>query len=244
MTKAVLLRVGIDSGSGGIQGPLFKDGSFELICIPDKKGVSVHKYGTCLSRSGIPHSEFFPPSRRKKVAKQHVHLDPEFDTFTYGDPTPPKRSLRTLEKGDHLIFYCGLQAWDDANFRRLEPTPALYIVGYFVVDIAGLATDFTKQTLQSDFGQNFHVRYASVFKIQREQLVLVKGGHGSRLLKKACRISSVGTDRFGRPLKVLSPEMRKVFGDFAGRASIQRSPPRWVDLAFVEKAIKFVKKLP
>ena len=88
-------------------------------------------------------------------------------------------------------------------------------MGYFVVDIAGLATDFTKQTLQSDFGQNFHVRYPSVFKIQREQLVLVKGGHGSRLLKKACRISSEGTDRFGRPLKVLSPEMRKVFGDFA-----------------------------
>ena len=46
MTKAVLLRVGIDSGSGGIQGPLFNDGSFEYICIPDRKGVSKHQYGT------------------------------------------------------------------------------------------------------------------------------------------------------------------------------------------------------
>jgi hypothetical protein len=65
----------------------------------------------------------------------------------------------------------------------------------------------------------------------------------SRLLEKAHRISSVGADRSGKPLKVLSPEMQKVFGDFGGKISIQRSPPRWVDPAFVEKAIKFVKKL-
>ena len=48
MTKAVLLRVGIDSGRGGIQGPLFKNGSFEFVCIPDNKRVSVHKYACIL----------------------------------------------------------------------------------------------------------------------------------------------------------------------------------------------------
>jgi len=45
MRKAVLLRVGIDSGCGGIQSPLFDDGTFEFVCIPDNKGVSIHKYG-------------------------------------------------------------------------------------------------------------------------------------------------------------------------------------------------------
>ncbi len=243
MTKAVLLRVGIDSGSGGIQGPLFKDGTYEFICIPDNKGVSVHKYGTCLSRNGIPLSGFFPVTQREKMAQKHIHLDPEFDTFTYGDPTPPKRSLRKLTAGDLLIFYCGLEKWDAEAGWMHEQCPGLYIVGYFVVEMAGMATDFTKQTLQSEFGQNFHVRYPSVFKIQREQLVLVKGGQGSRLLKKAYRISSEGTDRSGKPLKVLSPEMRKVFGNFDGKVSIQRSPPRWVDSAFVSKAISFVKDL-
>ena len=29
--KTVLIRVGIDSGCGGIQGPLFQDGTFEYI---------------------------------------------------------------------------------------------------------------------------------------------------------------------------------------------------------------------
>lgn len=241
--KTVLLRVGIDSGSGGIQGPLFKDGSFEYICIPDKKGVSVHTYGSLLGRNGTPHSDYFPVRKRREVAKQHVHLDPEFETFTYGDPTTPKRSLQTLEKGDYLIFYAGLQGWEkDSGWSQGTP-PALYIIGYFVVEMAGMAEDFSKAALRGEFGQNFHVRYPSVFKLQRDQLVLVKGGPGSRLLRRAHQISAEGTDRAGKPLKVLSPAMQDVFGNFGGRISIQRSPPRWVDATFVEKAIKYVKKL-
>ena len=57
--QVVLLRVGIDSGCGGIQGPLFKDGSFEFVCIPDKKGVSVHTYGNMVGRDGRPHADYF-----------------------------------------------------------------------------------------------------------------------------------------------------------------------------------------
>ena len=30
-----MIRVGVDAGCGGIQGPLFKDGSFEFIPIPE-----------------------------------------------------------------------------------------------------------------------------------------------------------------------------------------------------------------
>ena len=37
--QVVLLRVGIDTGSGGILGPLFSDGLFEYIPIPDSKGL-------------------------------------------------------------------------------------------------------------------------------------------------------------------------------------------------------------
>ena len=243
MTKAVLLRVGIDSGSGGIQGPLFSDGTFEYMCIPDKKGVSEHTYGTLIGKNGVSQSDYFPVRKREKVAQQHVHLDPEFETFTYGDPTAPKRSLRMLEKGDYLIFYAGLQEWEDEVGWNRNGRPALYIIGYFVVEMAGMANDFTKKTLQTAFACNFHVRYPSVFKLQREQLVLVKGGPGSRLLTKAHRISAEGTDQAGKPLKVLSPAIQKVFGNFGGRISIQRSPPRWVEPAFVEKAITFVKGL-
>jgi hypothetical protein len=51
-SQVVLLRVGVDAGSGGIQGPLFGDGTFELICIPDQKRVSVHTYGSTMTKRG------------------------------------------------------------------------------------------------------------------------------------------------------------------------------------------------
>ncbi|MEQ8790839.1 MAG: hypothetical protein RIC55_31370 [Pirellulaceae bacterium] len=241
--RAVLLRVGIDSGCGGIQSPLFADGSFEFVCIPDNKRVSVHQYGSLIGKNGLPHSAYFPTRRQESAAGQHIHLDPEFETFTYGDPTTPKRSLQKLGQGDYLIFYCGLQEWDEETGWRADKPPALYIVGYFVVQLAGMAADFSKTMLKREFGKNFHVRYATVFDRQREDLVLVKGGPDSRLLTKAHRLSSVGKDRSGKPLKVLSPKMRKVFGTFNGKVSIQRSPPRWVEPDFVNKAIKFVTGL-
>jgi hypothetical protein len=63
------------------------------------------------------------------------------------------------------------------------------------------------------------------------------------LFKKARQISVEGRDRTGKPLKVLSPAMQKVFGNFEGHVSIQRSPPRWVDIKFVRRAITFLTEL-
>lgn len=238
--QVVLLRVGVDAGCGGIQGPLFEDGTFQFICIPDKQRVSVHTYGNMIGRSGEPLVSYFPRSQRRSLAEQHVHVDPEFETFTYGDPTVPKRSLRNLRPGDLLVFYCGLQRWDAVRGWDSNHRPALYLAGFFEVALAGLAGGFDKKLLESQFGKNFHVRYPSVFDEQQDGLVLVKGGPGSRLFRKAYEISVEGKDRANKPLKVLSPDMQKVFGTFGGRISIQRSPPRWVETEFIERAIQYV----
>ena len=106
-----------------------------------------------------------------------------------------------------------------------------------------MAGDFEKRVLITEFGKNFHVRYPTVFKQQKNDLVLVKGGAGSRMFQKAHQISAEGKDRAGKPLKVLSPKMQKVFGDFGGHISIQRSPPRWVEPGFVDTAIGYVTGL-
>jgi hypothetical protein len=241
--QMVLLRVGVDAGCGGIQGPLFEDGTFEFICIPDRKRVSIHTYGNMLDRNGEPVARYFPEVRRKLMAAQTVHVDPEWETFTYGDPTLPKRSLRHLRPGDFLVFYCGLQPWHAERGWDGASRPALYLAGYFEVALAGLAGDFDKNVLKNEFAMNFHVRYPSVFQQQKDDLVLVKGGSSSRLFKKACQISVEGRDRIGKPLKVLSPAMQKVFGTFGGHVSIQRSPPRWVEAKFVDKAIESLKEL-
>src|SRR5437667_8728953 len=107
--KVAMVRIGIDTGSGGIHGPLFQDGSFEYIPIPDGFCIDERTYANTTGRKGRRLVEYFPDARRIGVANRSVHFDPEFVTFTYGDATPPKARLRHLEKGDMLIYYCGLE---------------------------------------------------------------------------------------------------------------------------------------
>jgi hypothetical protein len=233
--QIALLRVGIDTGSGGIHGPLFSDGSFEYLPIPDC--VDKRTYGNTHDRRGRTLADYFPESRRERVFDQPVHFDPEFVTFTYGDPTRPKALLRQLNEGNLLVFYAGLKGWD------FESPPALYIIGYFEVARAGLATSFNRAELTRTFQNNFHVMHGDVFEDQKDRLVLVKGTTNSRLLKKAVKISSVGMDRNGRSLHRLAPEMQAVFGGFAGKTSIQRSPPRWVASEFTRRAAQFIAGL-
>jgi hypothetical protein len=238
--QVVLLRVGIDTGSGGIHSPLFHEGSFEFIPIPDHfrgTGVDGRTYGNTVGRRGHALVDYFPEARRDKMFNQSMHVDPEFATFTYGDPTVPKASLSRLSEGSLLVFYAGLKGFD------FECPPALYIVGYFEVARAALASSCTQAELADMFGGNFHVMHREVFDDQRDRLVLVKGTANSRLLTKAVRISSRGTDRNGRPLHRLSPEMQQVFSDFGGNTGIQRSPPRRVPPEFVQRAAVFVKSL-
>jgi hypothetical protein len=73
-----LLRVGIDSGSGGMDGPLFADGAFEFVPIPDSTKLDERTYGNQMARAGNPLSDFFPPARRSAMSFQSMHLDPEF----------------------------------------------------------------------------------------------------------------------------------------------------------------------
>lgn len=239
--RVVLLRVGIDSGAGGMQGPLFEDGSFGFVPIPDrfhKPGKNPETYGSTKCRSGRHLVDYFPLQLQAKYRNVPIHADPEFETFTYGDPTRgAKRGLRQLQRGDLLIFYAGLEPWPRGGEQKL------YIIGYFRVLWAGMATELSGTELRARFHMNFHVKHRDVLEDQRDRLVLVQGGRGSKLLRRAVPISVLGRDRSGRPLKLLSKEMQAKFGDFDGRTGIQRSSPRWVLESHVAKAAEFVSSL-
>jgi len=235
--KVAMVRIGIDTGSGGMHGPLFQDGTFEYIPIPDGFGIDERTYGNTEGQHGRRLVEYFAKSRQARMENQSIHFDPEFATFTYGDPTPPKRGLRHLERGDYLVFYCGLEGWG------FDAEPALYLIGYFEVLAAGVAGEFAVDEVQSLFGANFHVRHERVYQQQGDNLVLVKGSANSQLLSRAIKISTMGQDRSGRPLKVLAPEMQGIFGDFGGKISFQRSPTRWVHSSCTTRAVDLLKSL-
>ena len=237
--RVVLLRVAIDSGSrsGGCQGPFLADGRFEYVPIPDYYRDDRRTYGNTVGRHGRRLIEYIPPSLRERLSDQSMHVDPEFETFTYGDPTQPKARLRQLQEGDMLVFYAGLEGWGHHS------PAALYIIGYFEVARAGIAASFKPSEVRSLFRRNAHVRHPIAYEAEKNRLVLVKGSPKSRLLTKAVCVSEMGKNVDGRPLKVLWSEMQPIFGSFGGRNSLERSNPRWVRPEFVAKAARYVRSL-
>jgi hypothetical protein len=174
---------------------------------------------------------------KEEARLQPMHVDPGFESFTYGDPTPPKRGLAKMQPGDLLVFYAGMEGWGHAV------QPALYLAGMFRVELAGFALSFTSEQLQGNFRQNYHVRHRTVFAEQRAMLVLIKGGKGSRLFQKAHLIGETVRRENGTAWQIITPQMEKVFGKFGGIGSLQRSTPRWVEDKLANKAEKFVESL-
>lgn len=237
--QVVLLRVGIDTGSGGMLGPIFDNGTFEFIPIVGSRDCLGRTYGNTMGRHGRKLIDYFPGASKVKMQDAPLHFDPEFKSYTYGDPTRPKQSLKKLKRGDLLVFYAGLKGWGNC-----KTPPGLYIVGYFFVKDAGIYHDLKRDGRLKPFTKNWHILNEDGKK-RSDRLILVKGGKRSRLLKKGIKISADERppDRGGHPVFVLDHKMKKHFGNFTKLNAIQRSTPRWVKPEFCDKAAAFITAL-
>jgi hypothetical protein len=107
--KAMLLRVGIDKGCGGALAPIFEDGSFEFIPIPESDPDSTESktYMNTEGRTGHPLAYYLPV----KIKDDSMHVDPEFETFTYGDPTinPNNAHIKRSMDYQNLVIIAGLK---------------------------------------------------------------------------------------------------------------------------------------
>lgn len=139
--------------------------------------------------------------------------------------------------GDLLVFYVGMEGWQHVA------EPALDLAGMFRVKLAGFAPSFSQAQLQREFRHNYHVRHKAIHAEQREHLLLVKGGEGSRLFRKACLIGRKVWRKRGGPWQLITPTMAEIFGKFGGIGSLQRSTPRRVEPHLVAKAEKFLESL-
>lgn len=241
--QVVRSRVGVDSGVGGIQGPLLPNHAFDYIPIPDTWNHD--NKVTCGSTDGHHGRnlfEYWPGKRKEQYRHKAIHFDPEFKTFTDGDPTRPKQSLKRLEEDDLLVFYAGLQPWSVKE--GFHGDPHLYIIGYFIVSKAGHANDlierYSRKEIEEAFAKNMHMEKHARLP---ENLVLVKGKRGSKLLDKASLLSEYGENKDGERLMILRHGLQKYFADFSKLNSIQRSPPRWVSSEFAKKAKGYVLHL-
>lgn len=150
--EALLLRVGVDSGTGRAHGPVFSNGTFEYIPIPESRETTEYRtYDDIIGRNGEPLSTYVP-----HLADKTPHYDPEFRTYTYGDPSRIKRSqLARLTFGDLLVFYAGLEPLDESV------PPLLYAIGYFTVHRSydlEVMNPTERETALSRLSHNAHVK--------------------------------------------------------------------------------------
>lgn len=219
--QILLLRVGIDLGSGGTLGPIFPDDSFEYIPIPESKpSPRSVRYSDIIARSEGTLDRFVPP----RYCGTAAHYDPEFETFTYGDPTKYKRSqLLRLRKDDMLVFYAGLRQPGQSNGS------VLYLIGFFTVacvyDIS--ARQSWPPSDLRHLWANAHIRRSA----PDEGLVVVQGERDrSRLLERAVQLSDDHQN--------ILPELNDTLGL---EGSIKRSGAgRWVPEHQVGRAAEWI----
>lgn len=254
--KIALLRVGADSGNLGFHSPLFTDGTFDLIPINEtyndkpkninRKIVENRTFQNTKVRTNKFLIEYFPSNKKDKYKNSIIHFDPEFETFTYGDPSFTKNGLLKLQKGDYLIFYSSLTPFPGIKNAEVK----LYVIGYFEIAKVIAVKDICEyEKLLKNFKNNFHVKHYNIFKrdvttVKNKGLKLVQGTKNSRFLKRAQLISDkseYGKDRLKR--FVVSKEMQKIFGRFNDKICIQRNALRFVDFKHVPKTHEWLMNL-
>jgi hypothetical protein len=139
-----IINVGANASHGSLRSPIFDNGGFEFVPIPDSimdylKATNSVKYRDLKPANGIGFNEFLGEHYHNLSA----HSDPEFDTRTYGDyPSlnPRASNLRKLSKGDLLFFFARLVGWRNGRFTK---DAGFYIIGG--IKIGAIYRDINKR---------------------------------------------------------------------------------------------------
>ncbi len=157
--RIYLANVGANA-SHGFAGPVFGDGTFEFLPIPenpDLKSPHAVRYRDLRSYND-PSADLLRYVPRRTWDRS-THNDPEFDTFTYGDncsTSPRAAALQRVEPDDTLLFLSRLADWDD---NGPTGTYGFYLVGFLCVgDILREVIGPPADRVLDRFGSNAHVR--------------------------------------------------------------------------------------
>lgn len=189
--RSVAINVGANTNEPGFRGPVYADGSFEYVPIPESAPTR--------EDAAVPTYADLDLSERvdvETVADEPVHLDPTFagvhgcERYTYGDPYGVKaRPLLDLEAGDHVFFYATLSTVDDDPADWIAPDWGAYVVGHFRLDRDPLSGEAYRDLPAADrtrFETNAHAKRESF-----DAEVLLSGDpDGSELYDVAVPLSS------------------------------------------------------
>ena len=205
--KALLLRVGIDRGAGGALAPIFQDGRFEYVPIPETSATrSPLTYATLPGRRVSSLATVLPP----RLALRRPHLDPDFAAAAYGDAALGKRrQLLRLSRGDVIVFYAGLAP------RPPEDRPRLFAIGTLRVSRVHDLRD--GEPMGADLGARLAGTAHFLRQPRDPELALVEGESGGATLFERATPLGDGRDR-------MLPDLARL----GYKGSLLRSVGHWI----------------
>ena len=256
----VLAGVGADQSNVGRNLPLYDDGTFEYIPIPEKTpetsesesfgswerrtgGVAVDLLSKIRPAPGRDASWITDPDR---IADWPLHRDPNFEALTYGEHrgSVDRRQryvpfLEALEPGDVVGFYAGLAPPAGGDPHR-------YLIGYFTVDAVvstkGLDRDAQRRLL-AEHADNAHAKRATEGELYYDRVgadgkyvVIVAGREPGGLFERdPIRLSEKyvkpGNERAGYYLTDRIAEAWNLVAPDADPVALTRKPAMRFDLA-------------
>ena len=188
--RIFLANVGANA-SHRFSSPVFPDGTFEFIPIPEDRdltGRHAVRYRDLKSynRPGHDLTEYVP----QRLWGWPTHNDPEFDSFTYGDnceTSPRAASLKRVEPGDFLFFLARLERHPRQQPRREY---GFYLVGY--LEVEEVLRDVQARPggdVLRRFGFNAHVRRGLSDPELWDRFWVFEGSSRSRRFDKAVPVT-------------------------------------------------------
>lgn len=160
MVRSVAINVGANTNAPGVRGPVYADGRFEYVPIPETESTRepVPSYADLDLGVDLP----------TEVRETPVHLDPEFaeypycERYSYGDEHGVKAGpLSELSAGDHLLFYATLSTASADPPDWQPPAWGAYLIGGFRLardPVPGDDYDGLSPADRERFANNAHVK--------------------------------------------------------------------------------------
>lgn len=197
--KIAFVNVGANSTHANLRSPIFEDGTFEFVPIPDlilgmmSRHVGL-KYENLKAFNGVAFDEFVPP----KHLKQFAHADPDFLHFTYGDypnQSPRASNLKKLVPGDYLMFFSRLVPWVDGRFLGQA---GFYLIGVFEIDkIFKNIFSQPEEEILRQIQTNAHIIRGQCDPLLYDGFWIFKGTANSRRFEKAIPLNKTTVEMFG-----------------------------------------------
>ena len=170
--------------------PVFSDGTFEFIPIPEDQALPeehaiTFKNLRSFYNQTLRLTNYIP----QRFWDWTAHNDPEFRTFTYGDNceiNSRASSLKSISKGDFLFFIARLQRWEN-NIPTNEF--GFYLIGFLEIEeVLKEVIEHPDNAILQRFKENAHIRRGLGYPNLWDRFWIFRGSKKSRRFYTALKV--------------------------------------------------------